>query len=278
VPKVDPPIKELDFRGSVQEHIRLINASDAVIKELIKSPIIQNIAVPTLLHPDLHKRNIYVSDEDPTLITALTDWQSSGVDPIFAYAYETPDLIESPLDIPASLTELKTSGGENDDPERKKLETDASICRQTFEITTRGWVPKLHEARAADDTLLRIIRYCSSSWIDGAAALREELIELSQRWTELGLPGSCPYVPSQVELDIHKKQFEDYEAYLKLKLFLVHATDSNSDGWVAPEAWDTAREAHKAAFEEWMQTVKKGGDPDMTEEKARMLWPFDVNY
>ena len=255
----------------------MINASDRVIKELIKSPIIQSIAVPTLLHPDLHKRNIYVSDDDPTTIIALTDWQSAGVDPIFTYAFETPDLIASPLDIPASLTEVKISVEEHQDPERLQLEKDASICRRTFEIATRGWVPKLHEARAADETLLRILRYCSSSWIDSAAALRQELIELSQRWTELGLPGSCPYVPSQEELETHKKQFEDYEASLKLKLFLVHVTGSNSDGWVAPEAWDVTREAYKAAFEEWMRTVKDGGDPDMTEEKAGMLWPFDVD-
>lgn len=50
-------------------------------------------------------------------------------------------------------------------------------------------VPALAAARAADSTLLRPLRYCGTSWRDSATAVRQELIELSQRWTELGLPG-----------------------------------------------------------------------------------------
>jgi len=126
-------------------------------------------------------------------------------------------------------------------------------------------------------TLLRILRYCSNSWRNSATALRQQLIELSSRWGELDFPGSCPYQPSEEELEKHRKQYEDLESSAKLKRFLVHLADSNADGWVHPADWDAAKEANRKAFEERMQTVKESSDPDMTEEKARKLWPFDVD-
>jgi aminoglycoside phosphotransferase (APT) family kinase protein len=45
----------------------------------------------TLLHADLHERNIFVSDDDPTIITGLIDCQSSSIEPDFVYADEMPD-------------------------------------------------------------------------------------------------------------------------------------------------------------------------------------------
>jgi hypothetical protein len=57
----------------------------------------------------------------------------------------------------------------------------------------------------------------------------------------------------------------------------VRAANSNLDGWVPSEAWDAAKEAHKMAFEQWMQTVRENNDPEMTEEKGRRIWPFDVD-
>ncbi|KAI9739903.1 MAG: hypothetical protein M1818_004959 [Claussenomyces sp. TS43310] len=56
---------------------------------------------PTLLHPDIHKRNIYVSEEDLSCVTAIIDWQSTSIEPTFVYANETPDLAKDPTaDVP----------------------------------------------------------------------------------------------------------------------------------------------------------------------------------
>jgi hypothetical protein len=67
----------------VQEHHPLLKISEDVIGALKK----------TLLHPDLHKRNIFVSDDDPTIITSIIDWQSICIEPAFAFASDTPDLV-----------------------------------------------------------------------------------------------------------------------------------------------------------------------------------------
>ncbi|KAH8679545.1 kinase-like domain-containing protein [Tricladium varicosporioides] len=288
IPKTDNPVAELPYRGSVQEHLRLLNISEKVIKELIKSPVIQNVASPTLLHPDIHKRNIYVSEEDPSCVTAIIDWQSTSIEPAFVYANETPDLAEDPTaDLPIlknllSLTEdnsskaIATEETTVESPEevatRKRHEKDVWTCRQTFEVLLKGYVPKLHKARAMDQTLLRPFRYCDASWRDSVAALRQELIELSQQWAELGLHGSCPYQPTLDELADHAKQYEDFESTQQLKIFLNRALDADSDGWVPAENWETARKEHKILFSQWMESIKESGG---SESYARKLWPFD---
>ena len=119
-------------------------------------------------------------------------------------------------------------------------------------------------------------RYCGTSWRNGATPLRQDLIELSERWTELGLEGSCPYQPTPDEIETHKRQFEDFETYMGLKAFFIRATNSNSDGLVLSDHYDKAKEACKEAFELWIRTVREDDDLAMTEEKGRMLWPLDL--
>ncbi|XHG05866.1 hypothetical protein AWENTII_009078 [Aspergillus wentii] len=83
--------QQLPYQGSVQEHINLLHTSQKVLEHLIKDSRIQNAASPTLIHPDLHKRNIYVNPNDPTIITGIIDWQSTSIEPAFIYTNETPD-------------------------------------------------------------------------------------------------------------------------------------------------------------------------------------------
>ncbi|KAL8742757.1 MAG: hypothetical protein Q9190_004805, partial [Brigantiaea leucoxantha] len=263
---------------SIEEHLRLLKISRAVIERLIESPLIQTTASPTLFHADLHKRNIFVSENDPTLVTGLIDWQSTSVEPAFVYANETPDFAAHPEHIPSTEDGQKTPAGERKTVSDKEYK-DALVCSQTFDVCMKGFVPKLRAARALDDTLLKPFRFCHTSWRDSAAAVRQELIELSEKWNELGLAGSCPYLPTTDELAEHKKQYEDFETVQKLKVWLMGALDTNSDGWVPTDAWEESKAAHREAFETWMQTTRDaartGKDDIMTEEEARRLWPFD---
>lgn len=287
IPKTDGSENQLPYRGTVQEHHHLLNISETVIKGLIKSPIIQQVSSPTLLHPDIHKRNIYVSEEDPSRVTAIIDWQSTSIEPIFVYANETPDIADDPAaDVPilenlmsplegnASdvATEEALAATPEEEAARKRHEKDILTCRQTFEVVLRGYVPKLYNARAMDQTLLRTFRYCDASWRDSAAAMRQELIVLSQHWTELGLPGSCPYQPTPEDLAEHTKQYEVFESVQQLKMILKHTLNTDSDGWVPAENWEIAKAEHKALYDQWIESVKDSGS---SVDHARKLWPFD---
>ncbi|KAB8233863.1 uncharacterized protein BDW43DRAFT_300090 [Aspergillus alliaceus] len=162
LPKEDSVNRELlPHQGSTQSHIRLLNIRQKVMEKLAQDTRIQDAATPALLHPDVNKRNIYVSTEEPSIITGLLDWRSASIEPTFIYANETPDFEQG----------------------RK----DASICYQTYDVCMNGLVPKLRPARLLDPTLFRLFHHCHTTWRD-------------TRWTELGLQGSYPYSPTEEKL------------------------------------------------------------------------------
>ncbi|KAB8200234.1 hypothetical protein BDV34DRAFT_217358 [Aspergillus parasiticus] len=226
--------EQLPYQGSIQDHTELLETSQKVLDRLIQDPRILEAASPTLIHADLHKRNIYVSPDDPTVVTGVIDWQST-----------------------------------------KKEIDDAKICHQTYDVCMKGLVPKLRQAMLLDPALFRPFLYCHTTWRD--SALRQGLMELSARWSDLGMQGSCPYLPGEQQVANHAKLYEDFETAQRLKMWLRDSLGTDSDGWVPNDVWEVAKDAHRAAYNEWMETVRNAeakGD-ELTVEKADRLWPFD---
>ena len=258
-----------------------MEASHKVLEQLIKSPLIENAAIPTLLHADFHKRNIYVSEHDPTIITSLIDWQSTSIEPAFLYARETPDFAY----IAPDCTSLLDSDDENPKEEiegsedEKKRKQNLLLCYQAYDVCMKGFVPNVRAARILDDGLFRLFRYCHASWRNSAPALRQELINLSRDWSKLGLSGSYPYSPTEEELVVHHRQFEDLENIQKLTIFATRAFDVDSDGWVPTEAWEETKNLLKKIYEMWMQAARsseaEGGEDSITVDLAKRWWPFD---
>ncbi|GAT26646.1 serine/threonine protein kinase [Aspergillus luchuensis] len=277
LPKEEHAKCSLPHQGAIQDHVQLLNISQEVMQRLIEDKRIQDAAAPALVHPDFHKRNIYVSAEDPTVITGIIDWQSTSIEPSFIYANETPDFATPPQDIEGDIFENRE--GESTPVQTEKERKDASICYQTYDVCMKGLTPKLRPTRLLDPTLFRLFHYTHTTWRDSATAIRQELIELSDRWSELGLHGTCPFSLTDEERNKHAKDYEDFEAVQSLKLWLKRSLNTNSDGWVPNEAWDAARDAHRAAYDYWIQTAREyedRGEDGMTVEKAERLWPFDA--
>ncbi|KAJ5341385.1 hypothetical protein N7541_010509 [Penicillium brevicompactum] len=257
LPKEAANTRKLPYQGSIQDHVRLLKTSRAVMQKLIVDKRIVEAAAPVLLHPDFHKRNIYVSAEEPTVITGLIDWQSA---------------------IPEEDPHENERNETQNSPQNERELKDASVCHQTYDVVMKLLIPKRRPARLLDPTLFRLFHYSHTSWRDSAAAVRQELIELSARWAELGLDGRCPYSPTEAELKQHARDYEDFEAVQALKLWLKDNLDTNSDGWIPNDAWDAAKAAHRAAYYEWIQTAKEAesNGEDMTVSKADKMWPFDA--
>ena len=222
-----------------------------------------------LLHRDMHKRNIFVSNDDPAKITCLIDWVFSSIQPLHSYSDETPDLCNFPdtwdeteLEDPPSKAQQKTMD-------------DVSICRRTWEVLVRGYMPELHKVRTMDKDLLRLFRYAPSAWRHAAVPFREELIQLSARWSsQLLLRGSCPYQPTLDELARQKTLWKDFETMQNMKSELVRGLGTDEEGWVPIDRWEDTKSAHSLLFREWLETVVKTGE--LTEDKARKVWHFDV--
>jgi len=267
VPPVDPLLQSRPhYHGSVETHVSLLRDGRAVIKEMSQDPRIRNAAAATLFHPDLHKRNIFVSEDNPTIITGIIDWQSCSIEPAFWYADEIPD-----------FAHLMPHPSIQD-----RFEPNSERCAKAFSLCTQFLVPKLYNPMSLDENLFRPFRYCYRTWKDGAVAFRHELIETSRRWKELGFEGACPYpMPTAKELAAHKKQYKLFETAQNLRSDLSNLLNTASDGWVPPEEWETTELAHKEMFDGMLHAVLTNEDPDddepiRNEQDLKMIWPFDI--
>lgn len=137
--------------------------------------------------------------------------------------------------------------------------------------------PKLRASRLLDLALFTVFHYCYATWTDSAVMIRQVLIELSARWKELELDGSCPYSPTREELGKHKQDLEDFEVHQRLMFWLMANMDTNSDGWLPNEDWENALEANRAAYNMWIEMARESeAEGELGVEKADILWPFDA--
>jgi hypothetical protein len=265
LPPADTPSKRPRYQGSIKIHHKLLEHGRAVIKDMATDPRIKKVATPIMFHPDLHKRNIFVSDDNPTIITAIIDWQSSSIEPAFWYADQTPDFAR-PTPDPA---------------DGNRLQPKSEACARAHNAAYHFLMPRLSEPRRMDESFFRPFRSCYRTWADSAVALREELIQTSQQWKELGFKGSCPFpIPQADEILAHQKQYQLFEAAQQLKHVVASTLDAAIDGWVPLEIWEETKALHEELYRMMLQTVLECRDdedePIRDEVCLREVWPFDL--
>ncbi|RMD44663.1 hypothetical protein DV735_g483, partial [Chaetothyriales sp. CBS 134920] len=268
VPPTTPP-DILEYKGTVEEHLNLSNIAQQTLLRLSQSDALKPVERPMLLHHDLHKRNIFVSEDNPGQITGIIDWQSSSIEPVHHYSEGRPDL----CDFPDTWDESEVEDAPT--KEQQKIIKAVSICCQAWDVMMRGWLPELHTARIMDQDLLRLFRYVPSAWRHSATALRDDLIQLSSHWSNpLGLAGSCPYQPSEADISRHKRLWDEFKLIHDVKEEVVRGFATDEEGWIPIDRWEDTKLAYGLLFHEWLKGVVDSGE--MTEDMARKVWPFDL--
>ncbi|EFW19952.1 conserved hypothetical protein [Coccidioides posadasii str. Silveira] len=257
LPPPDRPLllqQRASYQGSVDKHLDLLKIGQAVFPNLIKHPAIQSNSTPTLFHPDLHKRNIFVSKDDPTTITGFIDWQSTSVEPVFEYAQDVPDFASIP------------PGGTSENAE-------TSLCYQAYELGWAMLTPRLGATRKIDQRLLRPLIYCHRTWRDGFVPFTTELMRLREGWGELGFKTPCPIPALTAEEHVfYKEQLEIYEKMLEFRQDMIETLGVESDGWVCVDRWEDVKRAHAYFFDTLMANM----EDDKDREDLRGMWPFDA--
>lgn len=237
-----------------------------MLKEMSKSPKIQSVASPAMFHPSLDKRNIFVSEDDPTIVTSIIDWQSTSIEPAFWYANQFPDFTHPPPDIFDFLDSNPL----------------ISARARAYHISLRIFATNFSTARSMEESFLRPFVCCQRTWEDGAAFFCQELIETSEVWKELGLASQCPFSPPlHDELAVHKKDHRRFKASQELLDALVSLLNVSDEGWVPLKDWEDTKVAHQKAFRDFLQEVHELDQPDdddpiQSEDDLRELWPFDL--
>ncbi|KAF1965126.1 hypothetical protein BU23DRAFT_585168 [Bimuria novae-zelandiae CBS 107.79] len=160
--------------------------------------------------------------------------------------------------------------------------TQSEACAKAFDVSIRILAPKLSAARSMDEALFGPFRYCYRTWEDGAVVFREELIQTSLHWKELGFAEPCPFpLPSPDEILTHQKDYKLFEDAQQLKHGLSGPLNSSSDGWVPSEHWESTELAHQETFEGMRREILGNEQPDQDEpikdeDDLGEIWPFDL--
>ena len=255
---MDPDVKNRPFyHGSIETHKSILAHARIVLRQMSAHPQIAASATPVLFHPDFHKRNIFVSEDDPCKITGIIDWQAASIEPAFWYSDEIPD--------------FATAFAPGDE-----------ICTKAFEVCSQFLTPTLSTPRLMEQNLSRPFHYSYRTWKDGVVALRHELIETARHWRSLGFAGPCPFaLPPAKELVDHRKEYRLFEAAQDLRCDLSNLLNTASDGWVPADDWEMTQARHKEIFNGMLQAVlaNQGSDldePVKDEKTLRSIWPFDI--
>lgn len=231
----------------------MLKTGENIFPHLVQHPEIQANSAPTLFHPDLHKRNIFISQDDPTIVTGIIDWQGASIEPAFYYADEVPDFARIPTE------------GLSDSAEE-------SLWYQAYEVGLALLAPRLGATRKIDETLLRPFRYCHRTWRDGFVPFTHELMRLRDSWEKLGFEKECP-IPAMgpKEKSFYEKQLEIYDGMLEFRRDMFEVLGVEEDGWVPAERWKEVKKTHQGFYETLMDNL----EDDESRQELRTMWPFD---
>ena len=170
-----------------------------------------------------------------------------------------------------------------------KILKRVEVCQMTFTASLQGYMPKLWQARQINKTFRRIFRYCDTSWRDGAAALRQELVDVSREWPLLMNPPAstnsisssssstkCSYQPTEAEISKQKEDYEEFETRNEFKVMLSHHLQSQTDGWLPNDVYEASKKRYREMYEDFLEEIRSNSDSDSAEkEKMKLSWPFD---
>jgi hypothetical protein len=151
----------------------LLESSEKVLNELLKTSQIQEVSALLLLHPDLHKRNVFISESDLE-VSGLIDWQFAAITPTFSYTQDAPgfpffhDHIDNLV-----INELGENGDKAARKERsKKALQRVQLYQKMFTTCVRGWIDSETVASTADRSnatpTISILRYLVAGYCSGA--------------------------------------------------------------------------------------------------------------
>ena len=217
------------FQGSVDEHLQLLHTGSIALQQLVNNTHIQNNKAPTMFHSDLHKRNVFVSEENPMVVTGFIDWQLTRIEPAFYYADDAPDFAT----LPVSNEETQT----NKSAKVKELE---SLCSQAYVAGLALLAPRMNAARNVNETLLRPFRYCHRTWRDSPVPFTYELLELQKHWNTLGFKEPCSLPqdftdPDSGQAHVYREREEMFNDAMEIKGDLLEMIGTDDEGWVPPE-------------------------------------------
>ncbi|KAB8275285.1 kinase-like domain-containing protein [Aspergillus minisclerotigenes] len=217
-----------------------------------------SISKPILWHTDLHLGNIHVSDEDPTQIVSIIDWQSIYVGSLFLQA-TWPQFLK-PNDDYICGTVQPQLPNDFDELDRAEKEfaistRDDALITKTYELRSSLYNNRdVYRSIYLPPVFREIFIRCGEASNEGTIGLRACLAEIYRSWSTLGLTGQCPLSFSEEQLQEINQEFQEYRDWHDLDLGEI-------------------QQRNKSALDKYIKEMSK----HMSPEDARQMWPFLEN-
>ncbi|KAI1977055.1 hypothetical protein LOZ53_002478 [Ophidiomyces ophidiicola] len=225
-----------DSKGAIND----LTAATKVL-EVLESchPKLTSLSKPTLWHTDLHLGNIFISEDDPSKIVSIIDWQSTSIGPLFLQV-TWPEFLKPTDEYMCGLVRplLPEKFEELDEFEKKRAihTRDNALLTKTYELSSwqvnKGVV---YSALNLPSVFREIFIRCGESADQGTTGLRACLAELFQLWRALDISGECPISFSAEELSDIEQEFERYRERSGIQEFAREYLETDVEGWISLE-------------------------------------------
>ncbi|KZF22374.1 hypothetical protein L228DRAFT_261549 [Xylona heveae TC161] len=278
--KIQRRLHSFNRDQSVTDYQHLLQKISSILPIISSDSRIVKLSTPALWRKNSHLGNIFVSPDDPTHITGIIDWQSTHIAPLLLDA-QLPVFLAPPKGYKPGHEVPNLPEDFNQQTREQQEEAiqvwNAAHRTKHYETATLQHNKHAFDAMSFERRLWEPFTYCQLFSHDGSLVpLRNCLLRISRDWSDLGLPGTCPFEFTREELADYDKQVEDYEVTTQLRNFIADALCTDDTGWyptLSNEQWEAINEENKKLFDLFIETVMK--DPDeLSPEEAANKWPF----
>ena len=279
IPKSGQQDQTMFYRGDIEEQTELLQATESIMQLLDSNEILKGEASrPTLWHTDLHMGNIFVTPDECSKITCLIDFQSISVLPAFLQA-KWPVFLRPPQnsDYEEGMVEVKVRDDfdtlDEDGKMLARSEWLQAKLAKAYEVSTVLENKPAYRAMTVPRVFRELFLRCGEVSEVGVLPLRACLIELFHSWSDLGFSGECPVSFTQEQVDAHKRQFSEYEAWNQVQSLAQQCLGTDAEGWIAPGLdVNEKRKQNEQLLAMYIESVAG----EMSADEARAVWPFPV--
>lgn len=249
----------------------MLQTAKKAIAVMSEAPSLLRHASPNLCHPDFHPGNIFVSEDDPTRIVSVIDWQFTNIMPRFTQV-RWPLFLTPPEGYQTGMStpELPPECDQGEDSTTKEKQVEALRTKCYEAALVKSHLDSYLTLTKTDVAVRQLFTSCSSTYREGVIPLRDSLIRVFQNWPALGFRGTCPYHFTDEEIARHDHELEEYRKWLKRREYVHERLHSNDGGWVPPGVnFEEVQARHEELYQQFLRT----GD-GMPKQDAKKLWFF----
>lgn len=262
-------------RGSLEEQTTALKMAKEVFSKMDHKTLPGRFSGPTLWHRDLHLGNIYVDEDNPTEKVSIIDWQSTTISPLFCQV-RFPEFLKNNNHYELGNDVLRLHDNFDrlnaDDQGITRFKHKRASMAHAYEAASGSKNKNIYNALQLPSCFRNLVLRCGEVSEEGIVPLRACLIAIAGSWEEAGFKGRCPINFTEIDIEKHEQECNEYLAYHRIHELARESLDTDSEGWVSPH--DDFEMKCKQNIELLQLIMDNSAEYGKTPQEIRRIWPF----